>query len=298
MDLFYPATTIFAPAKINLCLHITGKRPDGYHILDSIVAFCSIGDEIQINYSEHFEFYINGPFAHAFSQDENQRNIDSSNLIVKAVKFFAQTLNKPTNFRITLTKNLPLASGIGGGSSDCAAVTRALLSYWKLSEIPELDSLLLKLGADVPVCYKCVATRLEGIGELLSPLPIIPKVPIVLVNPLKECPTPKVFQLHKGFYAPIDIIPTNFTTTSSFVDFLQKQRNDLYEAAVKIVPDISKLLEILDYQKGCSLARLSGSGGTCFGLFETIEDAQIASRKIASDHPELWVKTGFIQSSF
>lgn len=286
---------IFAPAKVNLYLHITGKRGNGYHELDSLVSFTDIGDTIHIENSDQLSFSTCGPFGQAFSASDIETLPHSPNLVIRAVWALARLADINPSVKIRLEKNLPLASGIGGGSADAAATIWGLCEFWNLPRnLPGLKDALVELGADVPVCYTCETARISGIGEIIEPCPELPEIPIVLVNPAKPCPTKDVFRIYSGAYRKQILLPRQHNDITGFIDFLNAQSNDLENAARKIVPEIGNALNALSSDEDCLLARLSGSGATCFGLFETPTQAQNAARKIAADNPDWWVEDGLI----
>jgi 4-diphosphocytidyl-2-C-methyl-D-erythritol kinase len=174
------ALTIFAPAKINLYLHISGRLDNGYHTLDSLIAFADIGDRIEIEPAGEFEFQTAGDFAKDFSVQELESGPHSANLVVRATRLLAAAAHKNLNVRITLTKNLPLASGLGGGSADAAALIWGLMEMWNLPpQTHYLPEILTQLGADLPVCLRCSPARVRGIGEILDPSPAMKDTPIV-----------------------------------------------------------------------------------------------------------------------
>lgn len=281
--------SIFAPAKINLYLHVTERLPNGYHALDSLMTFADIGDRIQIEEADEFTFSIDGPFAGAFDGVD----AEASNLVVKAATALAAAANKPLGYKITLTKNLPLGAGIGGGSADAAAIIWGLLSIWDLPKnAPYLNDLMVKLGADVPVCFWSRDTRVRGIGDIFDPVDALPEMPIVLVHPGKPCSTPAVFSEFKGTLKTVQELPDSFENGKALISFLESQENDLYEPAQKIVPEIENILSALAAQDGCNLHRMSGAGSTCFGLFEDAHSAEKAADNIRQDNPDWWVETG------
>lgn len=282
---------VFAPAKINLYLHVTSKRPDGYHCLESLVAFTDVGDEITIALAGSFSFAVSGPFAKNTPQDE-------TNLAVQAAKAISAHLGQPLDrLSITLTKNLPVASGIGGGSSDAAATIHALLQCWGYNsdEVEGMPALLEKLGADVPMCFYGKAARVTGIGETLAPYKLPQSLSVVLVNPGIAVPTAQIFRaLDSQCFSK----PEYFDEQAFYGDFIQnlhRSRNDLYAAAKNIAPDITNVMPALQAQKGCDLARMSGSGATCFGLFKTPDLAEQAANSIANENPAWWVQQGTLK---
>ncbi|MCP5086935.1 MAG: 4-(cytidine 5'-diphospho)-2-C-methyl-D-erythritol kinase [Rhodobacteraceae bacterium] len=271
------ATSRLARAKVNLCLHVTGQRGDGYHLLDSIVCFANYGDLLTFEPADAVSLTIDGPFADGLSgQDDN--------LILRAARCF----QAPTGCAIHLRKNLPIASGIGGGSADAAAALHGLVEHWQL---PMRDGpAQLSLGADVPVCVQGQAVRMQGIGEDLLPLPGWPDLPAVLVNPGVAVSTPKVFSALKskrnpGLSGPLVGLPSQKET----VAWLSQNRNDLEPAAIACAPTIGSVLDALRFN-GAELARMSGSGATCFGLYATEAAAQSAAVELQAVHPKWWVQ--------
>lgn len=283
------ALSIFAPAKINLYLNITGKRPNGYHDLDSLITFADIGDVIIIREHNQFEFELDGKFAGTL-----QRNPEE-NLVIRALKMISGHLKRPLNFHVTLQKNLPVAAGIGGGSSDAAAAIWGALKLWgEHIHADDLDPILLKLGADVPVCYKSQTQHVQGIGDILEPVSDIAELPILLVNPGKSCPTQDVFMRFKGPISENVILPDNLYDQDTLIDFLANQRNDLQNSACKLVPEIENVLRAMDHTDGVLFSRLSGSGATCFALYKDAIMAKLAAQTIKNENPDWWVKQGWI----
>lgn len=290
----------FAPAKINLYLHITGRRDDGYHLLDSLVGFADMGDTITIAPSNHFGLTIDGPFEPQFSDADTDPGETSSNLVVRAAWAMARATgrNHP-GVIIHLTKNLPLASGIGGASSDAAATIRGLCQLWDIPlDANFIAPLALSLGADVPVCLHGAATFMRGIGDVVTRAPAIPPgMGIVLVNPLVPCPTPSVFRAYAASKPPFSLIMQSDPQWQSHDDFiatLRATRNDLSAAATATVPVIQTILDTLNATDGCALSRLSGSGATCFGLFPDLSARDAAYTTIKTHHPGWWVSKGII----
>ena len=270
-----------ASAKINLALHVTGQRADGYHLLDSIVAFTEVGDEVVVEPAEHLSLTIEGPFA---------KGLDAGpeNLVLRA----ARALGAGHGAKITLVKNLPVASGIGGGSADAAATLRALSRLWRMP-LPEPDA-ILALGADVPVCLSAEPARMTGIGEDIERLGPPPSLDFVLVNPGVAVSTAAIFRALPTKVNPAlpDDMPDLFET-EAWIGWLSRQRNDLLGPAVAEAPVIAEVLDALSALPGCLLARMSGSGATCFGLFSSTEAAEDAATAISDAHPDWWVKSSF-----
>jgi 4-diphosphocytidyl-2-C-methyl-D-erythritol kinase len=261
-----------APAKINLTLHVTGQRADGYHLLDSLVAFATIGDVVTVEAADTLSLTIDGPFAAGLCAADN--------LVLRA----ARLLDGARGAHIRLTKNLPVASGIGGGSADAAATLRALSQLWGVA-LPDG----LALGADVPACIAARTLRLQGVGDIITPLPALPPMEVVLVNPGVSVPTPLIFNAltsKKNTGMPAQL-PT-WQTAIDFAGWLAHQRNDLYAPAAQIAPQINDVLTML--RKTTPLfVGMSGSGATCFGLYHPGE----ANRaRILLQRPGWWVAAG------
>lgn len=270
--------TLRAPAKINLFLHVGEKRPDGYHALQSLVAFTAAGDDLAFSAGKNLSLTIEGPFGAGLSAGDD-------NLVVKA----ARALSADKGASIVLNKNLPVASGIGGGSADCAATLRGLSQLWGLSQ----DALILQkigetLGSDVPVCITSRPQWMEGRGEVLTELPSLPGLPIVLVNPGVGVPTGKVFGALKDRRGVALPLPSRFAGADDLIAYLKDTSNDLEAPARIIAPDVNTVLEEIAGE-GALLARMSGSGATCFGLFESDETAVRAAATLRKRYPGWWV---------
>jgi len=272
--------TEFAPAKINVWLHVTGRRPNGYHELDSLVAFASVGDSLSARPSSTFSLTLSGPFAADLVATED-------NLVLRAARSLAQAEGVGAGAAFTLTKNLPVASGIGGGSADAAAALRLCRTLWSLrTSARSLGDLALELGADVPVCLGSQTVRMTGIGEQLAPVQPAPAaLPAILVNPGVPVSTADVFRALDGTYSP----PAEIPTPANLISLAAANRNDLEGPACRLAPVIEAVLAALSGSSGCRLARMSGSGATCFGLFEKDAEARHAAAAIAKAHPEWWV---------
>lgn len=270
-------TSELARAKVNLALHVIGQRPDGYHLLDSIVGFALIGDTVTLTPTDVTRLTVQGPFAHGLSGTQD-------NIVLRALHLFDQ----PQPVEVTLTKNLPVASGIGGGSADAAACLRA---YVRLtSEALPDQKAVLSLGADVPVCLDSLPVQMGGIGEVLEPINL-PDLPVVLVNPGVSVSTPTIFQkLASKANPPLsDDIP-QCGRAGEFIAWLANQRNDLQSPAIATEPVIADVLKALQ-SLGAELARMSGSGATCFALFSSHQDAVAAANSLKDDHPNWWVQS-------
>jgi len=263
----------FAPAKVNLTLHVTGKRADGYHLLDSLVAFADVGDHLRYDPADHLGLSVEGPMAAGVP-------VDDSNLVMKAGRW----LNASGRGHLTLHKALPAAAGIGGGSSDAAAALRLLSREWGM-DVPQG---VAALGADVPVCMTPTAQRMSGVGEIVSPAPGLCPLPAVLVNPGVDVSTPQVFAAlgradNPGMMNDLPILRNPRVA----IEWLGTCRNDLETPALELAPVIAEVLDALA-ASGAKLVRMSGSGATCLGLFETIDAADCAAADL-SHNPNWWV---------
>lgn len=288
--------TEFAPAKINLSLHICGKRPDGYHLLHSLVAFArDIGDTITIKPSQTLELEITGPYAGYLDKTAYDTTRTSGNLVIRAAYALADMSGIPLTAHITLEKNLPVSSGIGGGSSDAAALIKALSAFWNIApDKNALRPILSALGADLPVCYEQQTSIMEGIGEIITPYHGLPALPVILINPLIPCPTKNVFGRFNGQFTPLPaVLPPAFANVQEFTGFIQAEcRNDLQPPAIEAVPEIKNILAALEKTENCMLARLSGSGATCFGIYPTPQSAASTARILQENHKNWWIKAG------
>lgn len=267
----------FAPAKVNLTLHVTGRRADGYHLLDSLVAFADVGDMVTVAAAEAGSFRVTGRFGADVPQD-------GDNIVLRA----ARLADPGFPVAITLDKRLPAASGIGGGSSDAAACLRALAELSGRT-LPAPDA-VLSLGADVPVCLVPRTARMAGIGEAVRAAPALPPCWLVLVNPGVPVPTPSVFAaLHVREYAPMPAMLPAWADAAELAAWLGAQRNDLEAPARQIAPEVGGTVKAIERTHGCLIARMSGSGATCFGLYKDADAAKRASGQIAAAQPGWWV---------
>jgi 4-diphosphocytidyl-2-C-methyl-D-erythritol kinase len=283
-----------APAKLNLYLHVTGKRPDGYHMLDSLVAFTELGDALTLEpQAGDMTLTITGPFAASLAGEE-----PANNLVTRAARRLAEKLGRRTEGRIALTKNLPVASGIGGGSADAAACLRALARLWGLpADAPALFEVAAGLGSDIPVCVVGRSRYFGGVGDQLAAAPLLPETHVVLVNPNVPVSTPAVFKARGA--APFSQ-PARFSQTPSdaaaLADLLRARGNDLTAPALTVAPVIADVLSALERSDGCLLARLSGSGATCFALYATATEAQTAAAHIRTAEPGWWAQATRLRS--
>lgn len=261
-----------ARAKINLTLHITGQRGDGYHLLDSLVVFADVGDIVTATPAHNWSLHVTGPFADGLEGPDN--------LMLHAARL---TAGPPA--ALTLEKHLPVASGIGGGSADAAATLLALHAM----DGRALPADTLVLGADVPVCGYGAATRMRGIGERLDPLPPLPPLHSVLVNPGVAVSTAAIFRALKIKNNPgMGCLP-HWPDIDALAAWLTRQRNDMESPARAICPAIGIVLSRLA-ATNCLLARMSGSGATCFGLYPSAPEARDAATALATQHPDWWVR--------
>lgn len=273
-----------APAKLNLYLHVLGRRADGYHLLDSLVAFAALGDTVSVRPAGRLTVSVSGPFGAALADEPD-------NLVLRAARRLAEAKAVPAGGAIELVKRLPVSAGLGGGSSDAAAVLRAFDRLWGLGmEGAELNQLARDLGADVPVCIAGRASFVSGIGAAVEPAPALPQAALVLANPGVPLATKEVYAAHRGAGSE----PARFREaprdTAHLAALLAARRNDLTEPAQALVPAIGTVLEALAGKPGCLLARMSGSGPTCFGLFADAAAAERAAKALAADHPDWWLK--------
>lgn len=271
-----------APAKVNLFLHVGQKRADGYHALQSLVTFTEVGDEIALSPGGALNLAIRGPFATALAAD-------ADNLVLKAARALAAHAGIARGASISLTKNLPIASGIGGGSADAAATLRSLSRFWGLNLQPDvLRKIAETLGSDVPVCVSCGTQWMEGRGEILTALDPLPAMAMVLVNPGVKVPTPKVFAALKQRRGTDLPPPSKFASAADLVAYLKDTSNDLEAPARAVAPVIGEVLTVLGAQAGARLTRMSGSGATCFALFDSDEAAANAATAIRERHATWW----------
>jgi 4-diphosphocytidyl-2-C-methyl-D-erythritol kinase len=271
-----------APAKINLDLRVTGRRPDGYHELDSIVTFAAWGDRLTFAPANQLTLEVSGPFAAALAEQ-------CDNLVLRAAGRLADRAHRSPQVRITLDKRIPVAAGLGGGSADAAATLRGLCRLWRLElTVADLLPLALELGADVPVCLLSRPARMRGIGERLEPLEL-PALDLALANPNQAVPTAEAFagmDPIRPARGPDRPMPSD---CAGLLAWLAGRGNDLEAPARRLAPAIADLIEALGGQPGCRLARMSGSGATCFGIFEDAPAAARAARTLRRTRPDWWV---------
>ncbi|MCF1484562.1 MULTISPECIES: 4-(cytidine 5'-diphospho)-2-C-methyl-D-erythritol kinase [Rhizobium/Agrobacterium group] len=274
-----------AAAKINLALHVTGRRDDGYHLLDTLVTFAEHGDVITVETARLDEFTLSGRFAGPLQSED-----PAGNLVIRArdlLRTATVAKGRPAPpVAISLQKNLPIASGIGGGSADAAATLRALQRLWvSYLEPAALEDLALKLGADVPMCLASTSLRATGIGEDLTPLPALPRFGLLLGNPLQAVSTPAIFKaMTRRDNPPIGPLPP-LAEQALWTETLRRLRNDLQPAAETLCPYIAELSRMIE-ATGALVTRMSGSGATCFGLYPTYDAAFAAEKALLTARPD------------
>jgi 4-diphosphocytidyl-2-C-methyl-D-erythritol kinase len=277
-----------AHAKVNLWLKVVGRRSDGYHLLDSLVAFVDLADTLEVRPSDRLSLELVGPRRAELAGESN-------NLVLKAARLLADRAGVAPCAAIRLAKHIPVAAGLGGGSADAAAALRELSDLWRVA-LPEvaLFDLAASLGADVPMCLAGRTTLVSGIGERLQPAPALPPAFILLVNPGIALPTREVFAARRGsFSAPVPLTRP-WRDLAELVAALAERGNDLGEAAISLRPAISEVLAFLRNSDGARYAAMSGSGATCFALYDSLAAAQRAS---VSTPPAWWRHAGTLITS-
>jgi 4-diphosphocytidyl-2-C-methyl-D-erythritol kinase len=279
--------TTFAAAKVNLYLHVIGRREDGYHLLDSLVAFADIGDCLTAEPSATLSLSISGP------EGAGLAAVGDDNLVLRAARLLADYTGTTRGAALHLEKTLPIASGIGGGSSDAAAALRALAALWQVS-VGEAAMYRLgaKLGADLTVCLYGRAAWVGGIGERIEPAADLPQAGILLANPRRELPTAAAFAARNGPFGEVGRFAPMPGDARGLARALMWHRNDLSDAAIGLVPEIGAVLARLARLPGALLARMSGGGATCFALFADRAAAQGARAALAAAEPRWWCAAG------
>ncbi len=276
--------TIFAPAKVNLYLHVTGCRHDGYHRLDTLVVFPGLGDIITVAPARQLALAKEGQFANDIPEGPD-------NLVLMAAHLLSDNYKVTRGARITLQRLVAGAPGGGGGSADAAATLKALNRLWGLNLSDErLVELGLTLGADIPMCLGSKALFVGGIGEDLTTAPKMPKAGILLANPLKPVSTPAVFKEHRGPFTPANRFTGAIRDIKHLAELLSTRKNDLAAAAKRVEPLVRNVLDGLADLPNSLLARMSGSGGTCFSLFKDLDTATQAAASLQDSYPDWWIK--------
>ena len=280
------SVSVLAPAKINLFLHVGDKRSDNYHALESLVVFAEIGDRLEFAPAEDIALTLSGPFA-------AQTPKGGENLVLKAARALHEAAPQVPGVAITMEKTLPVAAGIGGGSADAAAALRGLNLFWG-TNLPEskLLEIAAGLGSDVPACLLSRPCWMEGRGERVARTPALPSIATILVNPGVELSTKDVFGALNARTGTGAIVPpsSNLQTLWDVVAYLEDAENDLEAPACRLRPVIDEVLDALNEEPGCVLSQMSGSGATCFGLFDGKQFALGAAERIAQEHPHWWVR--------
>ena len=276
--------SLLAPAKVNLFLHICGKRSDGLHLLDSLITFAGIYDSITIKPSPELNVSLKGPFS-------NKKISTKNNLVLKAAKVLAEFSNIEPKIDIVIAKEIPVASGLGGASVNAAATLKLLTIYWDLNISDKtLFNIGENLGADVPACLTGKTIRIEGVGEILKAAKELPPCWFVFVNPGTQLNTKEVFELGLDKFNSKYKNPKYPGNLNELQKMLFDTQNGLMKSAIQLVPEIELVINKLRDTKNIIDARLSGSGATCFGVFPTENDAKIAAQTISIANPDWWVK--------
>ena len=267
-----------ARAKVNLWLNVVGRRADGYHLLDSLVAFTDLADEVEVEVASGLSLTVEGPGAPSLDGEPD-------NLVLRAARLLSGRAGIAPRAAIRLVKRIPVAAGLGGGSADAAATLRALVDLWRVA-MPEeeLFDLAAELGADVPMCLAGRPALVSGVGERLAPAPALPSCAILLVNPGVPLPTPAVFAARCGDFSPERAAPRPWPDLAALAGELGVRGNDLADAATSLRPEIAGVLQHLRAADGVVYAGMSGSGATCFAIFGDTT----AARRAEGTLPAVW----------
>jgi 4-diphosphocytidyl-2-C-methyl-D-erythritol kinase len=277
-----------ARAKLNLFLHVGEKREDGFHPLQSLAVFADIGDRLTAEPAEELSLQVQGPFA-AQLQGQN-------NLVLEAASLLAEKAGKPAKAKLTLTKNLPVASGIGGGSADAGAALRLLVKFWQVKlDDKSLRELALSLGSDVPACLASRHAFMEGRGEILTPVATLPRLPLLLANPGVQVPTKEIFAaLGERSGVGMKLPAGGFIDLADLLRFLETSGNDLQAPALAKAPAIGEVLDALKRLPGALFTRMSGSGATCFALMPDEGGSARAALWLKEKHPDWWIASALV----
>ena len=284
--------TKLSPAKINLYLEVLEKTSDGYHNIESLMTFCDFGDIISIKKAKSFNFTIDGPFSKNLSQKDN--------IVLKSVTFIEKLLNKNLSIHINLTKNLPISSGMGGGSSNAATVILCLIEMFNINCEEDFHHSLFSLGADIPFCFFRKSALVTGKGEnILKIQNNYQNYFVLLVNPLIEVSTKKIFEKltipkRQNFIS----FNERFLSSTKIIDFLNSRKNDLEKQAIIQCEEIKNILDVLQNETSSLLSRMTGSGSTCFALFKNEKDLSNADKIFRKKFKNFWVKKTKIVNSF
>ncbi|MBX9946866.1 MAG: 4-(cytidine 5'-diphospho)-2-C-methyl-D-erythritol kinase [Reyranella sp.] len=267
-----------ARAKVNLWLNVVGRRADGYHLLDSLVAFTDLADTLEARPADRLSLDLDGPVAAPLAGL-------ADNLVLEAARLLAGRAGVAPRAALRLAKHIPVAAGLGGGSADAAATLQALVELWQVAmPVEDLFDLAARLGADVPMCLAGRAALVSGVGEVLRPAPPLPDCAVLLVNPGTPLATPDVFAARRGTFAPVRPDAPPWQDLPGLVGALAARGNDLTDAAVSLQPAIADVLAALRRSAGARYAAMSGSGATCFALYDSLD----AARAAATDLPGAW----------
>ncbi|WP_375255530.1 4-(cytidine 5'-diphospho)-2-C-methyl-D-erythritol kinase [Yoonia sp.] len=272
-----------APAKVNLTLHVTGQRADGYHLLDSLVVFADVCDVLTATTATDTTLLVHGPFAAGVP-------LNDTNLIIRAAELLRARRGGHAGAALTLEKVLPHAAGIGSGSSDAAATLKMVAALWDVDPLEDTAPEVLALGADVPVCMRGPnPVRMRGIGEILDPVSPLPDCALVLIRPPVDVPTGAVFAgLTNKDGAPMDDMPEGLDF-AAFAHWLHAQRNDLQSPALEIAPEVAATIKAFEALPQVAFAGMSGSGATCFALVQDLATAQAVADVMADTYPAWWI---------
>ena len=279
----------FAPAKVNLFLHVAPPQPDGFHPLSSLMVFADVGDDLWLEAGEGLDLVIQGPFGAGLAAD-------ADNLVLRAIRGLFEAIRAPAPpMRIVLQKNLPLAAGLGGGSSDAGAALKLARDHFGLAlDDQRLEAIAAALGSDGAACFRTRPVLARGRGEQLTPVEGLPALDAVLVNPGVPSPTGAVYRAYDAAGAPgsaaAPTLPDQFDSARAAAAFFAGCRNDLEAPAVAQTPQIGVVLELLSRQPECLLARVSGSGATCFALCADEAQAASLAERVQRDQPAWWVR--------
>ena len=287
---------ITAAVKLNLNLQVLGRKPNGYHIVSGLFVFTDFGDKLSFVQSDTFSLTIKGEFAAALG---NPQDTLPNNSIYLAAKALSDAAGVSCSADVVLDKKIPVAAGCGGGTADAAATLKGLMKLWDVELADEkLQRILPTLGSDVPACYVSKSVMVGGCGEVIRPAPVLPhNIPVLLINPRKLVPTKRVFDLcaeNPDCYSKkVFVFKDAYENIKELAEDLRKTGNDLAAAAEKICPEITTILRVLQ-TKGCLYASVSGSGATCFALFEAESDLHKAAVEIRESYPQWWLCETFI----
>ena len=284
--------TKLSPLKINLYLEVLEKTPSGFHNIESLMTFCDFGDIINIKKEKSFRLTIDGPFSEKLSLNDN--------IIHKSVTFIEKLINKNLTVHINLTKNLPIASGMGGGSSNAATVILCLIEMFNIDCEKDFHKSLFSLGADIPFCFCRKSAIVTGKGENILKIENNYKnFFVLLVNPMIEVSTKKIFEkLTIPTREDFTIFDEKFLSNTQIIDFLNSRTNDLEKPAILQCEEIKNILDVFKNETNSLLSRMTGSGSTCFALFKNKKDLGNAERIFRNKFKNFWVKKTKIVNSF